>query len=321
MSVPKPGQKKAVLFSCMPSHDIINELIKTVRRHNYHVSLLVMSPLAFNFAMTGDGIRDMSKTIADVIDKTWDPPAILSVTSTRQVEDIYCSIDPDIALCYYFAYPISKKMLDMRAKIINMHPGKMPVERGPFPALWPTMYPDKYSMDDLCATFHYMNENVDCGPIIKQIPLRDRYPEGTTLRNRPIGLIEIATPVFLEHLDEVITLTEQGYEGTAQEQPDFAPQRNEGSGYGARRPTEEEKVIQPTWSKERVLTLGRALGEADGLEEPYFWWNRRRYLVKRMEEWEWPGKHPGKPGDVIRVGFDLVVMFEGGPIRMATRIK
>jgi methionyl-tRNA formyltransferase len=165
------------------------------------MSLLITCPLAFNFAMDTKGITDMAKMVGDVIDKVWDPPAILSITNTRQCENIYCTINPDFALSYYFTYPISKKMLGMKAKVVNLHPGKMPVERGPFPGLWPTLYPDKYSMDDLCATFHYMNEKVDCGPIIKEIPLRTAYPAGTTLHNRPMGLLELATPIFFQHLD------------------------------------------------------------------------------------------------------------------------
>jgi methionyl-tRNA formyltransferase len=271
--------------------------------------------------MDPKGIHDMARTVGDVIDKVWDPPAILSVTSTRQCEDIYCALDPDFALSLYFAYPISKKMLDMKAKVVNLHPGKLPIERGPFPALWPTLYPEKYSMDDLCATFHYMNEKVDCGPIIREYPLKEHYPPDTTLATRKIGLLDVAIPVFFEHLDEVIELASNGYEGTPQQQPESLPQSNEGTTFGARRPTDEERTIQPGWSKERVLQHFRALGESDGLASPLFWWKGRRYWVERLEEWEWPGKELGKPGDVKRVGFDLIVMFEGGAVRMAARTR
>jgi hypothetical protein len=107
-----------------------------------------------------------------------------------------------------------------------------------------------------------------------------------------------------------------------QAQPATAPQDDEGKGFGARRPTDEDRTIQPTWSKEKVLLLVRALnGETEGIVAPYFWWKGRRYWVERVEEWEWPGPSIGKPGDVKRVGFDLIVMFEGGAIRMAVRTK
>ena len=87
------------------------------------------------------------------------------------------------------------------------------MERGPFPGLWPTMFPEKFGMGDLCATFHYMNEKVDCGPIIREYPLEEEYPEGTRVDNREKGVFEVATGVFFRHLDEVIELVEAGYEG------------------------------------------------------------------------------------------------------------
>lgn len=321
MSAPKSGQKTAVIFCCIPSHEINNHLITTLRRHGYHVSLLITCPLAFNYAMDPKGIQDMGRTIGDIVEKVWDPPAILSVVNTKQCEDIYCNLNPDFALSFYFAYPISAKMLSMKAKVVNMHPGRMPIERGPFPALWPTLYPEKYSMDDLCATFHYMNEKVDCGPIIKEIPLKDHYPEATTLANRPMGLLDIAIPAFFAHLDEVIELAEQGYEGIPQKQPDILPQSAEGTTFGARRPTDEERTIQSSWSRDEVLKHFRAMGESDGMASPLFWWKGRRYWVERMEEWEWPGPAGAKAGDVKRVGFDLIVMFEGGAVRMAARTR
>ena len=74
-------------------------------------------------------------------------------------------------------------------------------------------------------------------------------------------------------------------------------------------------------TKDQVMKLWRALGEADGLASPYFWWKGRRYWIERLAEWTWPGDGGRKPGDVKRVGFDLVVMFEGGAVRMAARTK
>ena len=133
-SKPAAG-KSAVVFCCIPSHEIISFLITSLRNRGYHVPLLVTCPCAFNYAMSTSAIMEMGKTIAEVVDKVFDPPAILSVVSTKQVEPIFQALDPDLALVYYFAYPISKKMLSGRAPFLNMHPGKLPVERGPFPGM------------------------------------------------------------------------------------------------------------------------------------------------------------------------------------------
>ncbi|KAF2093345.1 hypothetical protein NA57DRAFT_81275 [Rhizodiscina lignyota] len=317
----KANAKNTIIFCCLLSHEIVSFLIETLRKRSYHVSLLVTCPMAFNYAMNTNAIMDMGKTIGEVVDKVFDPPPILSVTSTRQVEKIYAALDPDLALSYFFAYPISKKMLAQRAPIVNLHPGKLPKERGPFPGLWPALQPEKYTMDDFAATFHYMSEGVDCGPIIKEIPLKHSYPARTTVATRLTGLFEVANNAFFAHLDEVLELVEKGYKGVAQ--PPVAA--GAPAGYGARSLTDEERTIKTDMTKDEVLHLLKGIVETEGLTPALFWWQGRRYTVERAAEWSpFPGCKEGdtvEVGTVKRVGFALVVKFEGGALRFAVRTR
>ena len=179
-------------------------------------------------------------------------------------------------------------------------------------------------MDDLAATFHLMSEKVDAGPIIKEIPLKSHYPEGTTLATRPTGLVELATGVFFEHLDEAIDLVEKGDKGKPQ--TELAKEgRPIPEGYGARFLTDRERMITKDMAKDEVMRLVKAMAETDGLQTPLIEWDGRRYTVERAAEWdEFPGQKQGDKIDVgtcKRVGFDLIMMFQGGLIRMAVRSR
>lgn len=178
-------------------------------------------------------------------------------------------------------------------------------------------------MDDLVATFHLMSEKVDAGPIIKEIPLKSYYPEGTTLATRPTGLVELATGAFFEHLDEAIELVEKGHTGTPQ--TEMAEGRKSTNGYGARGLTDMERTITKEMTRDEVLHLVKALGETDGILPALLEWDGRRYTVERVAEWDdFPGQKQDEKIDVgrcKRVGFDLIMMFKGGLLRLAVRSR
>lgn len=126
-----PYPKRAILFSTLPS-PIIARVITRLNDRGYAVPLLICSLGPNNFlpleAHAGLGAR-----VGSIFDEIDDPPAVLCVTNTKSLEQIYISLDPDLALVWGYAFPITAKMLNWRAPFVNFHPAPLPLMRGPSP--------------------------------------------------------------------------------------------------------------------------------------------------------------------------------------------
>ncbi len=93
--------------------------------------------------------------------------------------------------------------------IINAHPSILPKYKGSFPEFW-QCYEDDVAHTGI--TFHFIDEKVDAGPVIKQTPYKDKWPiDPYTLKS--INILSI-----LEQYPNVIEQVLSGsYEKTVQQ--------------------------------------------------------------------------------------------------------
>lgn len=96
--------------------------------------------------------------------------------------------------------------------IINAHPSILPKYKGSFPEFWQCYTGD---VAHAGTTFHFIDEKVDTGPIIKQMTYKDKWPiDPYTLKS--INILSI-----LEHYPSVIEQVLSGsYQKTVQQKSD-----------------------------------------------------------------------------------------------------
>lgn len=76
-------------------------------------------------------------------------------------------IQPDVILIYSMPYLLAKKIYSLAAHgAINVHLAMLPKFRGPEPLFWSYYFFDRASG----TTLHYINEGIDTGNIISQLP-------------------------------------------------------------------------------------------------------------------------------------------------------
>ena len=93
--------------------------------------------------------------------------------------------------------------------IINAHPSILPKYKGSFPEFWQCYKGDAAHTG---TTFHFIDEKVDTGPLIKQTPYKDKWPID------PYTLKSINVLSILEQYPDVIEQVLSGsYEKTVQQ--------------------------------------------------------------------------------------------------------
>ena len=73
-------------------------------------------------------------------------------------------LKPDLGVSLLFGFILRKPLLDVfPAGVINLHPGYLPFNRGPYPNVWSIV-----DRTPAGVTLHYIDEGVDTGDIIAQ---------------------------------------------------------------------------------------------------------------------------------------------------------
>ena len=296
------SSKKAVLFA-RPLASLVLPLLDTLKRNNYTTVLVVFAP-GPNGMLDPTDIPTMGSAVSGVIDAAIDPPPVLCVTKMSQVESIFLTLDPDIAVSFGFMYRITKKLLAHRSNFINFHPAKLPIMRGCTPFPWPILHPEL----PLIATWHYMVEEVDRGDVIKEFEME--LPAGKTRETLTGAEMEdLAQTTGVVLLDDVLDLVGKGYKGRAQEPGDDETLP------GSRPLTDDERTIKDDMDVEEVMRLGRALEGSPS--RPLFRFDNNLYYVTRLTRLSEDVAPIGSAQK--RVGTSVIQQFKGGCVNMAIR--
>lgn len=115
--------------------------------------------------------------------------------------DVIKNMDPDVIFSLYYRLIIKQEVLDIpRLGCINIHPGYLPVDRGPAPSLWNILNGDCYAG----TTMHYMVEQVDAGDIIAQKRVAINDMTGFELNKY---LMDLGFELFTENFDSIMNGT------------------------------------------------------------------------------------------------------------------
>ena len=316
-------KRTAIIFSNQPA-SFIKRLIQILRRREYEVPLLVCCP-GSGYLLAREASASMGHNAGTILDEIDNPPAVLCITKMSQVEKIYETLDPDLALAFQFSYQITSRILSHRAPFVNMHPTRLPYGRGPDAFSWIALHPNLYPPSEHAVTWHYMSKGYDQGRIILQKPAPLVNPPDRT------QMSDTSKEAFLDSADEVLQLVEDGFQGTDQSEflKDGDNMHSEALGY-AKVPSDEQRTITTDMSIEEVQSLFRAVSS---YFSALFRYNGQLYYVLRVTPvtqehvgslaTRLPNVDSGN-GDTMngaqkRVGSNLLQTFRDGVLSMAIR--
>lgn len=106
--------------------------------------------------------------------------------------------EPDMIISIYYRTIITPAVIDrVKGRIFNAHPSLLPRHRGCSSIPWAMIEGDK----ETGVTFHYIDEGIDTGPIIAQMPTPiDPTDTQATLQARLAGLVVRYFPLAFERV-------------------------------------------------------------------------------------------------------------------------
>ena len=132
---------------------------------------------------------------------------VLVADSSARFAPLLASLEPDLALCGGFPVRIPAEAIAVpRLGVLNGHPSPLPRYRGPNPLGWAVRNGDR----ELGFTFHFMDAEIDTGPIL----LQGFAPIGPD--DGAEELVEALFGLWSSLLPGALMLVEAGERGTAQ---------------------------------------------------------------------------------------------------------
>lgn len=157
-----------------------------------------------------------------------------------ECEETVRDFNPDTIASIYYRYIVKKNILDIPPKgSFNLHPSLLPEYRGCSSLTWALINGETHAG----ITYHYMEESVDSGNIILQVPFRIENKETQK------SIYEKAMDLGVRHFKDALTLVADGYEGL--------PQEGEASFY--KRGCPHEGIIDPAWDDQKIDRFIRAM--------------------------------------------------------------
>jgi methionyl-tRNA formyltransferase len=123
------------------------------------------------------------------------------------IAPLLASVQPDLVVCMGFPWKIPPDALAVpRLGWLNGHPSLLPLHRGPLPVAWAI----REGEEEIGITFHFMDAELDTGPILAQRPIPIGELEPPDVFYPKAGL------VMGEALAEALARLDAGDEGTPQ---------------------------------------------------------------------------------------------------------
>ena len=122
---------------------------------------------------------------------------VLAILTEKQQLSLIKELRPDIVIASGFEHKVPQEIIDVPEKgVVNLHPSYLPFNRGSHPYIWPLI-------EDTPAgvTVHYMNENIDEGPIIDRMKVEKRPEDDSrSLRQK---LMMAQADIFVENWERI----------------------------------------------------------------------------------------------------------------------
>jgi methionyl-tRNA formyltransferase len=112
---------------------------------------------------------------------------------------------PDMVISFSNPFILSEKILSLKTKFINFHPGILPNYRGSLSTVHSLINKEKF----VGGTWHYIDKNVDTGNIIKVIKIPSENFNVFTLNHKIFSL-------GIHCLGEILEKVNDGYVGERQ---------------------------------------------------------------------------------------------------------
>ena len=153
------------------------------------------------------GVQGLGAATSELVFDAPEHMDVLLPARRSTIAPLLASVQPDLVVCMGFPWRIPPDALAVpRLGWLNGHPSLLPLHRGPLPVAWAIREGD----DEIGITFHFMDAELDTGPILSQrpIPLGELEP--------PDDFYPKAGEVMVEALAEALARLDAGEEGTAQ---------------------------------------------------------------------------------------------------------
>lgn len=136
-----------------------------------------------------------------------DSKKILNIRFDGRVDyKAIAELKPDIIFSVYYRKILPLKVIELPALgCVNIHPGLLPLDRGPNPTLYNVLRGDQYAG----ATLHYIDEGMDTGDVIDQEKILTNGRTGFEL-NRDI--MQLGYDLLVKNFTAIINQTNQRYE-------------------------------------------------------------------------------------------------------------
>ncbi|MDR1365993.1 MAG: hypothetical protein LBJ03_02785 [Holosporales bacterium] len=136
--------------------------------------------IAIKAEVVGVVTKDRSKFNSDfcdltpLCDKANIPYRFAVDINTRETTDWIKSLNPDVIFCFGWSNLIKQELLNLtEIGVIGFHPTNLPQNRGRHPIIWTLVL----GLSKTASTFFIMDDGVDSGDILSQIPINVSYED------------------------------------------------------------------------------------------------------------------------------------------------
>ena len=206
---------------------------------------------------------------------------VLVADGSARFAPLLAALGPDLALCGGFPVKIPEDAIAVpRLGVLNGHPSPLPRYRGPNPLGWAVRNGDA----ELGFTFHFMDAEIDTGPILLQGAAPIGPGDGAE------ALIEALFGLWSSLLPQALTLVDAGERGGVQS--------DEGASYaGFFEPEYVELDLRTAEGAHRQVRAWAISVRRDGIDGPVTALDGERVIVRRSSLDDAEGGTPLRCGD------------------------
>ncbi|WP_414837759.1 formyltransferase family protein [Candidatus Nanosalina sp. VS9-1] len=142
------------------------------------------------------GLNEAGEEVYEWLNHREDVDVLALLTEEEQLSLIE-ELRPDIVISSGFEHKVPKEIIEVPEKgVVNLHPSFLPYNRGSHPYIWPII-----DGTPAGVSVHYMNEEIDEGPIIDRMKIRKRPDDDSrSLRQR---LMKAQADIFVENWERI----------------------------------------------------------------------------------------------------------------------
>lgn len=234
--------KKVILLSRIDGTYLV-EAIEKIRQSNCQL-VFIVTALGYNYALNEKNYQLLGERVHRIYSEVRDAPPTLIITGISQLIPLIEVHDPDLIVCMYFPYQLTKSILNHRSIKINCHPSPLPLFRGS--NIFGMAI--RHQISQWGVTWHYINEEYDQGSILLQDLFHLNLPYGI------VDILDSSRQSMVKTLPQALEMAFQGHPGIPQRQI-----KSEEEKYLYAHPfTVEERTIKRDSKSDEILLLVQA---------------------------------------------------------------